>query len=269
MNYLLKLNELKSSIQKLGRVCVAFSGGVDSTFLLKVAHDVLGDDVLAVTINSPYIADWEIEEAKNFTETYEIAHTILDVEIMDILLDNPEDRCYICKGHLFNKIIGVGKEQGFSYVLDGTNYDDTKDFRPGMKALKELHVVSPLLENQITKNEVRKIAKEMDLPVWDKPAYACLMTRLPHNTKVDIEILRRIELSEKYLMDLGFRAVRVRNHGVVARIEVPKENIIKLMENDLADAITQKLKEFGFQYVTVDLLGYQTGSFNITSKINL
>ncbi|MFA5670601.1 MAG: ATP-dependent sacrificial sulfur transferase LarE [Balneolaceae bacterium] len=262
MNHSNKLTKLKEFIKKLGKVCIAFSGGVDSTLLLKVAHDVLGDDVLAITINSPYIADWEIEEAKEFTNRYQIPHTIIDVEIMDVLLDNPKERCYICKRHIFNMIIELAKEKGFYYVLDGSNFDDTKDFRPGMKALKELHVVSPLLENQIDKVEVRKMAKELGLPIWDKPAYACLMTRLPHNTRVDKESLRRIELSEKYLMDLGFKAVRVRSHGALARIEVPKDNILRLMENELADAITKKLKEFGFQFVTIDLLGYQIGSFN-------
>lgn len=249
-------------LTKLDALAVAFSGGVDSTFLLVAAKEALGEKVIAVTINSPYIPDWEVEEAKELTTKYNIRHIILDLGIPEIIKNNPEDRCYLCKGIVFKEILAEAKKRGFKYLADGTNLDDMGDYRPGLKALDELNVLSPLLINKLTKQDIRDFSEYLGLPTWDKPAYACLLTRLPYNTRVNREDLMKIERSEKYLMDLGYREIRVRCHGDVARIEMPKNKIRELINEPDSNKIADRLKEFGFKYVTVDLQGYVMGSFN-------
>ena len=257
-----KYTSLLSYLQNLEKVVVAFSGGVDSTFLLKTAKDALGDNVKAVTIRSPYIPKWEIEEAKQIVKELGVAHEIIEAPIIDGIRNNPENRCYLCKIALFSMIKSVAKNQGYDYIIDGTNFDDLGDYRPGLKALQELDVKSPLLECQLTKQEIRSLSREFGLKTWDKPSYACLLTRIPYGNELKVEDLEKIENAEKYMMDRGFRAVRVRCHGNLARIEVDKKDRSKLFDEKILEEISRKLKGFGFKYVTLDLEGYRVGSFN-------
>jgi uncharacterized protein len=261
--YLNLINYLKD----LGSVVVAFSGGVDSTFLLKAAKEALGDKAAALTVVSPYIPKWEIEEAKELVKEIGIRHEFLEVPvIIDEIKFNPEDRCYLCKTAVFTMVKKFANKNGYNYVVDGTNADDINDYRPGLRALKELEIKSPLLENKLSKNEIRELSKELNLPTWNKPPYACLLSRIPYGTELKVEEFEKIERSEKYLMDKGFRAVRVRCHGDLARIEVPREDIPRLFDINLMDEISSKLKEFGFKYVSLDMQGYRTGSLNLNIK---
>lgn len=265
-----KYKKLIAHLKKLESVVIAFSGGVDSTFLIKAAQEALGDKALALTVVSPYIPKWEIEEAKELIKELGIRHEFLEVPvILDEIKYNPEERCYLCKTFIFSKIKEVALHKGYKYVLDGTNADDTKDYRPGLRALRELEIQSPLLENDITKDEIRLFSKELGLHTWDKPAYACLLSRIPYGEEIKTEELDRIEKAEKYLMDLGFRAVRVRSHKDLARIEVAKQHMEKILETTLLDTISKQLKAYGFKYVTLDMEGYRMGSLNegITGKL--
>lgn len=258
-----KYTELIEAIKSLGSAAVAFSGGVDSTFLAYAAKEALGDKAIAITVDSPYIPRWEIEEAKELAEKIGIQHEIVTVDRVDeSIIDNPADRCYLCKKVVFKTILELAQGKGYEYVMDGSNFDDTKDYRPGMVALKELEVKSPLLTTEWTKNDIRKASKEVDLDTHDKPAYACLLTRIPYNTRIVEDDLRKIEKSEVYMMSIGFRAVRVRCHGDLARIEVARDDRKKLFDEDLLDQISDKLKSFGFTYVTFEAAGYKMGSLN-------
>lgn len=264
-----KYNELIKYLKGLGKVVLAFSGGVDSTFLLKVAKESLGDNVKAVTILSPYIPKWEIAEAQELVKELGVQHEIIEAPIIDSIKFNPEDRCYLCKTAVFSMILSIAKEQGYDYVIDGTNFDDISDYRPGLRALKELEVKSPLLECKLTKAEIRAFSKELGLNTWDKPPYACLLTRIPYGNELKVEDFEKIENAEKYMMSIGFRAVRVRCHGDLARIEVARQDRSKLFDEELLDTIAEKIKEFGFKYVTLDLQGYRVGSFNENIMKNL
>lgn len=258
--YLSLLKYLKDS----GKVAIAFSGGVDSTFLLKAAKEALGNEVIAVTVKAPYMPEWEFEEAKEFVEELGVEFLLIEVPILDSVRNNPEDRCYICKKAVFTMIKDTAAKKGCKYVLDGTNFDDTKDYRPGLRALKELDIRSPLLELAITKQEIRDYSKKLNLKTWDKPPYACLLSRIPYGTIIKEDELKRIEKSEKYIIDLGLRSVRVRSHGNVARIELPKNEMSKLFDLNIMDSIAEKLKEFGYNYVSLDMQGYRMGSLNET-----
>jgi uncharacterized protein len=257
-----KYDGLISYLEKLDHLAVAFSGGVDSVFLLHAASEALGKHVLALTINSPYIPDWEIAEAKKITASKGIDHQVIDVPVPEQIKNNPEDRCYLCKTFLFTLLKEFARQRGFTKLADGTNYDDTKDHRPGMKALRELHVMSPLLENNFTKNDIREASREMGLYTWEKPAYACLLTRIPYNTGIEEETLRRIEKAETYLIGLGIRAVRVRIHGDLARIETEPRYIEKIFNEGHIQSISRQLRRYGFKYVTLDLDGYRTGGIS-------
>ncbi len=259
-----KYNELIKYLKGLGKVVLAFSGGVDSTFLLKAAKEALGDNVKAVTILSPYIPKWEIAEAKELVKEIGVHHEIIEAPIIDSIKFNPEDRCYLCKTAVFSMILSIAKEQGYNFVIDGTNFDDIGDYRPGLKALKELEVKSPLLECKLTKGEIRAFSKELGLNTWDKPAYACLLTRIPYGNELRVEDFEKIENAEKYMMSIGFRAVRVRCHGDLARVEVSRNDRSKLFDEELLDTIAKNIKECGFKYVTLDMQGYRVGSFNET-----
>lgn len=257
-----KFDSLCTKLESYKKLAVAFSGGVDSTFLIKVASDVLGQNALAITVNSPYIANWEIEEAKELTDRYGIKHLFIEVGIPEEITNNPKDRCYLCKGKVFSTIKANAEEMGISIVADGSNADDTKDYRPGMRALSELGIQSPLLECDVTKDEIRQWSKMLALETWDKPPYACLLTRLPYGTMVDMEDLRKIEAAEAYMIGRGIRAVRVRKHEGIARIEIEKNELPKIFDVAIMSEIAAELKRIGFEHVTVDLEGYTMGSFN-------
>jgi pyridinium-3,5-biscarboxylic acid mononucleotide sulfurtransferase len=252
-----KYNQLIHYLTNLGDAAIAFSGGVDSTFLLKAAHEALGKKVLALTIRTPYIPDWEINESKDFATKLGVKHVVVEIPMDDDILNNPENRCYLCKMILFKKLREIVIANGFKHLLDGTNYDDSADNRPGMKALKELNILSPLRDNGFTKKDIRSYSRINNLPTWEKPAYACLLTRIPYNTHIENEQLRRIEKAEKFLIDLGIKAIRVRVHGDLARIETEPILMNKIFEENLFKTISEKLKDIGFKYVTLDLEGYR------------
>lgn len=257
-----KYNQLLKFIKGLGKVAIAFSGGVDSTFLAKACKDTLGDNVMALTVISPYIQKWEIDEAIECTKELKIKHKFINVDIIDDIKNNPSNRCYLCKKHIFKMIKENAMETGFINIVDGTNYDDLDDYRPGLKVLDELNIISPLVECKIKKKDVRLLSKKLNLKTWDKPAYACLLTRLPHDTKIEIETLTKIEKAEKYLIDINIRAVRVRVHGDVARIEVDPKSRELFFDTNILDSVSKAFKDIGFKYVALDLEGYKMGNFN-------
>lgn len=259
-----KLDSLKSIIQKTGGAVVAFSGGVDSTFLLKVAYDVLGDKVLAVTANSETYPKRELEEAKTFAQSLGIRHIVIETLELEIegFADNPPDRCFYCKHELFSKLTEIAKNNGIEYVFDGSNYDDRNDHRPGMRAAKQLGVVSPLKQAEMTKDDIREISKEFGLSTWNKPSFACLSSRFPYGTKITPEKLTVIGAAEDFIRDLGFQELRVRHHDNIARIEIGKADLARIIP--YAEKIVEKVKSLGFLYVTLDLAGYATGSMNYT-----
>ena len=254
-----KYDGLVQSLRNLGEVAIAFSGGVDSTFLLYAAREALGKRVIALTVNSPYIPDWEIKEAIQITSDISIEHHIIDVPVPEPIMNNPEDRCYLCKTLIFKMLIEFSKKKGYGNIADGTNADDQNEHRPGMKALRELKVISPLQDAGFTKADIRKASRELGLSTWEKPAFACLLTRIPYNTRIDEETLRRIERSETYLIGLGIRAVRVRIHENLARIETEPRYIEKIFQENLMEKISKQLKRYGFSFVTLDMQGYRTG----------
>lgn len=265
-----KFNKLKESIKAFESAVIAYSGGVDSTFLLKVAHDVLEDNVIAVTAKSSTYPEREFNEAKKLAEKIGAKHIVIVSEELDIegFSKNPTNRCYYCKKELFTKINEIAKENNINYVLDGSNLDDVGDYRPGMIAAKELGVLSPLKLAELTKNDIRQLSKTLGLPTWDKPSFACLSSRVPYGSEITIPKLNMIERAEQFLLDIGFRQVRVRHHGDIARIEVAAEEREKIFSIELMDKISEKLKSIGFKYVTFDLAGYRTGSMNEVINIS-
>lgn len=256
-----KYQLLIQTLKKLKNVVVAFSGGVDSTFLLHAAKEALGENVTAVTIVSPYIPKWEVEEARTWTEKMGISHVFLETGIIDEIRNNPKDRCYLCKRVVFGKIKDYAEKTGVHAVLDGTNVDDLSDYRPGLKALSELQVISPLKECGLGKEEIRQLSHILGLETWNKPAYACLLTRIPYDTELKEEDFRKIEEAEVFLIKMSFPAVRVRAHGDVARIEVPKDQRQRFFDEAVMDDVVRGVKEAGFAFVALDLEGYRMGSF--------
>jgi uncharacterized protein len=257
-----KFDALCRHIESRRKVAIAFSGGVDSTFLAAVAGACLGKDAVAITVNAPYIAEWEIEEAKELTDALGIRHEFLTVDLDSTIENNPPDRCYLCKRLVFSQIQAYAESIGIETVMDGSNADDLSDYRPGMRALSELKVESPLLENRIAKDEIRTWSKAMGLDTWDKPAYACLLTRIPYDTKIEPSALKMIGDAEKVLHEMGIRGVRVRKHGMLARIEINLVEMPKILDLKVMELISGKLKDLGFEHVTLDLSGYVMGSFN-------
>lgn len=259
-----RFNRLKEILTDMGSIVIGFSGGVDSTFLLKVAQDTLGDRVMAVTASSSTFPERELNEALSFVKNINVKHMVIRSEELEIegFAKNPKDRCYYCKRELFSKILDIAKKEGYEYVADGANADDTGDYRPGMRAGRELGVRSPLLEAGLTKNDIRLLSREMGLPTWDKPSFACLSSRVPYGQEITSEKLKMIESSEQFLLDIGFRQVRVRHHGDIARIEVSPEEREKFFDTCVMNQVAGRLKKIGFNYVTLDLMGYRTGSMN-------
>jgi uncharacterized protein len=257
-----KYDRLLKSLEKLGNLAIAFSGGVDSSFLLHAGREALGQKLLALTVKTPYIPEWEVEEAENMAREQGTEHHIIEVPVPGQILNNPVDRCYLCKSCLFTMLKDYAGKKGFSNLADGSNADDTREHRPGMKALMELHVLSPLLEAGFTKADIRNASREMGLQTWEKPAYACLLTRIPYETRISLEMLHRIERSETFLIELGIRAVRVRTHGNLARIETEPRYVEKIFRENLLGRISKQLKRYGFSYVTLDLEGYRTGGID-------
>jgi pyridinium-3,5-biscarboxylic acid mononucleotide sulfurtransferase len=258
-----KFRILKDIIGSLKDVVVAFSGGVDSTFLLKVCVDVLGrDNVLAFIGQSPTCPDKEIEEAKRFAALIGAEHLIRETTEMEDnnFIRNDKSRCYYCKSHLFRKAWEIAQEKGFRSVAEGSNLDDMDDFRPGRKACKEQNVRSPLLEAGLTKKEIRGLSKALSLPTHDKPAFACLSSRIPYGVVIEEQALKKVERSEDFLRSIGIGQLRVRYHSAVARIEVMPEDFEKVIANRVR--ISEALQEYGFSYITIDLQGYRMGSMN-------
>ena len=261
-----KKQRLEEYLKELGSIAVAFSSGVDSTFLLKTAKDVLGQNVIAVTARSHSFPKRELDEASAFCEKEGIRQFIIDSEELSIegFSSNPKNRCYLCKHELFTRIKQVASENGIEYVAEGSNVDDNGDYRPGLKAVEELGIKSPLRHTGLTKSEIRELSKEMGLPTWDKPSFACLASRFVYGETINEKKLKMLEDAEQLLLDLGFKQVRVRIHGNIARIEVMPEEIAKLTENNVRTKVYKTLKDIGFDYVTMDLAGYRTGSMNET-----
>ena len=257
-----KERKLEELIKAAGKLAVAFSGGVDSTYLVYKTHEVLGENALAVTIRSQVLIDEDFEWTKDFCKDKGIKQVVIDCDVFDSeqFENNPPDRCYYCKKMDFAAIVKAAAEQGITVVADGSNVDDTGDYRPGMRAMFELGIVSPLKEAGLTKNNIRQLSKEAGLPTWDKPAAACLASRFAYGEKITTEGLVRVANAEKFIRDLGFKGIRVRVHGSLARIEVAPEDKGRFLTK--ADEVTARLKELGFTYVTMDLRGYRTGSMN-------
>ena len=261
-----KMSRLRAQLREIGSAAVSFSSGVDSTFLLRVAHEELDDRVLAVTVRSHTFPKRELDEAVAFCRAEGVRHEIIDSEELDIpgFAENPPDRCYHCKKAIFGKIIEFAQANGLRAVLEGSNIDDDGDYRPGRRAIKELDVRSPLHDVGLTKAEIRELSKKLGLPTADKPSFACLASRFPYGERITAARLARVERAEQWLMDaeLKLAQLRVRSHGDMARIEVPSDAIPRLAAH--AAEIAAALKSFGFAYVALDLQGYRTGSLNET-----
>ncbi len=259
-----KESALTERIKAAGKLAVAFSGGVDSTYLLYNAHQVLGDDCLAVTVRSQVLTEEDFNRTVEFCQQIGAKQEVIDFDVFSVekFAENPPDRCYYCKSFDFAGIKKVALEHGITAVADGSNVDDTGDYRPGMRAMKELGIISLLKDSGLTKKDIRALSKEAGLATWDMPAAACLASRFVYGERITAEGLKRVELSEKFIRDLGFSGIRVRVHGDLARVEASPDDIQLLSYSRTRKEITDELKRLGFRYVTLDMQGYRMGSMN-------
>jgi len=266
-----KLIQLKKTLRKMKSVVIAYSGGVDSTFLLKIAREELRNKnkILAVTACSAIFLPEEMKIAQQITQKLQVKHQIIDTTQLDnpSFFTNPPNRCYYCKKELFSKLSYLAKENKLNFVVDGSNLDDLGDFRPGMQAAKELGIRSPLIEVGLSKEEIRNLSREMGLPTWNKPSQACLASRFPYGTKITRTALRKVAEAEAFLETLGISQVRVRYYGACARIEVPVSQISRLVNEEIRSMLIEKFKHIGYTYITIDLEGYRQGSMNLDLPI--
>jgi uncharacterized protein len=261
-----RLEQLKSLLRECGRTLIAYSGGVDSVLLAKVAHDVLGEDALAVIADSPSLPRRELDEALAIAGQFGFPVRVVQTHEMtdENYTSNPSNRCYFCKSELFDKLTGIAKTEGWQTIIYGENASDVGDYRPGSQAASEFQVKAPLKEVGLTKAEIRELSAELGLPTADKPQMACLSSRIPYGEPVTEEALRMIEAAENVLRDAGFYEVRVRHHKNIARIEVGIDELSRFLDDELRESVTQALKQIGYAYVTLDLQGYRRGSANET-----
>lgn len=261
---LCRYEKLREILQSMGRVLIAFSGGVDSTFLLDVAHDVLGDNVLAVIARSETYPQRERAEALKLARRMGVRYRFIETKELSNpdFSSNPPDRCYFCKKELFSKLKEIAAAEEIPHVLDGSNRDDTADFRPGSRAADELGIRSPLKEALLGKEEIRQLSKMLGLPTWNKPSMACLSSRFPYYSEIDSESLKRVEKAEMFLRNLGFSQVRVRHHGQTARMEIDIKEFPKIVEEKIREKIVRSFRKLGYVYVTLDLAGFRSGSMN-------
>ena len=261
-----KLAKLEEYIRELGSLAIGFSGGVDSSFLLAVAHEVLGDNVIAVTGADASVPEREVNEAIAFCKERGIRHIICKVDPLqeEGYRNNSPDRCYFCKHGIFTEVKRIADEYGIKYMAEGSNMDDVEDYRPGLRAAAELSVKSPLREARLNKSEIRIISRAMGLPTWSKPAYACLASRFVYGEEITEEKLHMIDQAEQFLIEHGFFEERVRMHGNIARIEVPPVDIPRLAADGIREEVYAEFRKIGFLFVTLDLKGYRLGSMNET-----
>lgn len=265
-----KYKALTEQLKSYGHVAVAFSGGVDSTFLLAAAKDALGERVLAITACPCSFTKREKEETQRFCQAHQIAQVFCPVNELEIegFAKNPPERCYLCKKSLFQKMLAIAKEHHISTLLEGSNMDDRSDYRPGARAIRELQVKSPLQDAGLYKAEIRLLSRKMGLHTWDKPSFACLASRFPYGEEITREKLQMVEQAEEYLRETGFSQFRVRMHGQMARIEVLPQEMHCFLQEDIRKCLTERFRQLGFVYVTLDLVGYRTGSMNEVLRCN-
>ena len=257
-----KVDQLQDILQSLDPFLVAYSGGVDSTLLLKVAQDILKKEITGVIVDSPILPRSELEDARTIAAEIGINLIEMQTNEMDLpdFIDNSAQRCYYCKDHRYQMLSRFATEKGYKNIIDGSNHDDLSDHRPGHKAAEENNVRSPLQEAGFTKAEIRQLARDLDLPNWNKPSSACLASRVPYGTAITTELLAQVERAEDYLSSLGFTEFRVRHHGEIARIEVPKESFKSVLQQK--STIVSALERIGFSYITLDIKGFRSGSMN-------
>ncbi|WP_268928590.1 ATP-dependent sacrificial sulfur transferase LarE [Microaerobacter geothermalis] len=262
MSLVEKNKKLEEIIRDMGKILIAFSGGVDSTFLVAKSKEILGDQVLAVTASSETFPQREFQAAVTLANQLGVSHQSVQIEELtneNFVRNNP-DRCFHCKSGLYHTLIDIAKKLGYPYICDGSNMDDMGDYRPGLKATRSLGIRSPLQEANLFKKEIRMLSKEMGLPTWNKPSFACLSSRIPYGTRITQSKINQLDEAENFLLQLGFHQIRVRHHEKIARLEVLPQDMEKVLQ--YRETIDQNLKKLGFSYVTLDLCGYRAGSMN-------